>query len=112
MDIRTKDLAPLGFEGSGVFESWWHHFYYLEVPKKKAVYIWDNLDHELSHFDLDDKQWRSFKRGRLALVPLGCCCVTGRKYIEDPDIDYKGDMDKIFETKQTFLEFLKKTCME
>jgi hypothetical protein len=107
MNVKTRDLEPLGFQGNGMFPSTWHHFYYCELPKKKAIYVLDALELVVSCFMLTNEEWRRFKKGTLALVPPGCCCATGHDYLDNPTIVFKGDPAKVFRTKKKFLEFLK-----
>ena len=88
MKIWLKDVAPLGFKGSGMWDdSKWYHFYYKIVPSKRRVYIIDALDRNLSHFSLTSKQYKAYMNGELSLVPLGCCCASGGKYLENPKKD-------------------------
>jgi len=110
MKIYTKDLEPLGFKGNNIMISNWHHHYYCEVPSRKEVYVFDNFEHTVCHFELDGKQWSAFKRGTLGLVPPGCCGgLFGGKYTEDYKMDFQGDVEKIFGKrafKKKFLEYL------
>jgi len=111
MKIYAKDVAPLGFKGNGMFDdSKWHQFYYATLPKQCKVYIISSLDPDqsISHFSLSQSQYKEFKNGKLSLVPIGCCCASGGKYIENPIIDFRGDFQNVFGTKDKFLKFVKK----
>jgi len=110
MNLYAKDMEAIGFKGSNIFQSRWHHFYYRAVPKKKTVYIVDALDEIVEHFTLSIQEWRAFKRGTLKLIPVGCCNAAGGRALEDPAIDFKGDLEKIFKTKKKFLQYLDELC--
>jgi len=108
--IYLKDVAPLGFKGSGMFsDSRWHHFYYLEQPKQRRFYIIDSLDISVSHFNLTAREYKRYKQNELSLIPLGCCDAgcSNRETKENPIIDFKGDIEKIFKTKKKFIDYLK-----
>jgi hypothetical protein len=110
MHLYTKDLAKIGFKHSGLFDcSKIHHFYYAKVPSTRKIYVIDNFDQSLSHFCLTKKQWTEFPKGRLSLIPIGCCCATGNKYIENPLLDFKGDFKANFKTRSKTMEFIKST---
>jgi hypothetical protein len=108
MNIYTKDVAPLGFKGSDLMEDKWHHHYYAKFPKTCRVYIINSLDESVSHFQLTKKQYGDFEEGKLSLIPRGCCCATGNRYIENPVVDVEGDFDKLFGKKKAFLQYLEK----
>lgn len=109
MRITTKDVKPLGFKGSGMFDdSKWYQFYFASVPKHRKVYVISALDGTVSHFDLSKDDYEDFESGDLSVVPPGCCCASGNRFTEDFEIDFKGDVDKAFETKKDFLKFLKR----
>ena len=109
MRICTKDVEKLGFKGSGMFDdSKWYQFYYAQVPSKRRVYILASFDQSISHFTLNAKDWKDFKNGDLSLVPIGCCCASGNKYKENPVVDFEGDFEKRFKTKENTLKFIEK----
>ena len=116
MKFYSKDMSTIGFKGSNIFESKWHHFYYRAVPEKKSVYIFDALDERVQHFSLTNEEWNRFNKGTLSLVPFGCCgagCDSSRrKVIENPIIDFEGDTVKRFKTKSKFLKHLEELCNE
>lgn len=107
MNLYAKDVAKIGFKGSGLFDdSKWYHFYYAELPKTKQVYIIDSVEESVSHFNLSDTEWKEFKRNVLSLVPPGCCCASGNKYKEYPILDFKGDFKRCFKTLKNTLKFI------
>ena len=111
MHWYVKDLSKVGFKGSNIFQSNWHHFYFRAVPERKAVYILDALEERVQHFELTAEEWKKFKKGTLSLVPVGCCdagCSHQSK--EDPIVDFVGDTKKIFKTKKKFLDYLDNLC--
>lgn len=95
--INTKDLEPLGFKGLGLMASSWHHHYYLELPKKRKIYIVDSLDQSISHFKLTPKEYQQYKQDRVSLIPLGCCSAGGSDRIlkENPTLDFEGDFERL-----------------
>jgi hypothetical protein len=108
MYLYIKNVKPLGFTGSGLFESKWHQFYYAKVPKTRKVFIIDNLEQSISHFTLTKQLYNKFEKGKLSLVPAGCCCATGNKCVENPIIDFQGNWRKMFKTRNKTVEFIKK----
>ena len=68
--------------------------YYKKMPQVCAVMIVSNhvgdVVQYVQVFRLTQKQYISFARGKLSLIPTGCCCETGRQYIEGPDIMFRG----------------------
>ena len=114
MHWYIKDMKSIGFKGSNIFESRWHHFYYREVPKKKAVYILDALSERVQHFELTKQEWGKFKRGTLSLIPVGCC-DAGCSHCSHcshsvPIVDFEGNIRKVFGTKKNFLKYLDELC--
>jgi len=112
LKINTKDMEKIGFKGNGVFRSSWHQFYYRSVLEKKSIYIYDALDERVQHFKLTSSQWRAFDNGKLKLIPEGCCNASGGKAKENPEIDFHGDLKKVFKTKKKFLEYVNDLCTE
>ena len=108
MKIYAKDVAPLGFKGSGMFDnSKWYHFYYAKCPKSRRVYIIDAIENSISHFELDKKDWKAFVDGKLSLVPEGCCCASGGRFRENPIFDFMGEWKSVFGSKEKALEFVR-----
>ena len=108
MKLYTKDLTKIGFKHSGLFDdSKIHHFYYVKVPSTRKIYVIDNFDQSLSHFCLTKKQWAAFNKGKLVLIPLGCCCATGNENIENPILDFQGDFKTNFKSRKKTMEFIK-----
>lgn len=109
MKIYTKDVESLGFKCSGMFDdSKWNQFYYTKIQNKHRVYIIDNVDNSISHFNLNKKEWEAFEDGQLSLIPIGCCCATGNKFKENPVVDFQGDFEKFFGTKKKMLKYIEK----
>ena len=107
MRLYTKDVEKIGFEGSGLFDdSKWHRFYYAKVPKTRRIYIIDDFEPSVSHFELSKKEWKEFMNNKLSLVPIGCCCASGNKHKENPILDFKGDWKLTFRTRNKTLEFI------
>lgn len=107
MQLYVKDVEKIGFKGSGLFDdSKWFHFYYAKKPALKKIYVIDSIEQTISHFDLSAKEWKEFERGKLSLIPIGCCCATGGKYKDNPSIDFQGDFKTVFGTKNKTLKFI------
>lgn len=110
MNLNTKDVEKIGFQGVGLFDdSKWHHRYYAKLPKTRRIYVIDDLEQSLSHFELSDKEWRAFENDKLSLIPRGCCCVSGNRCKENPVLDFYGDWKKKFRTRNNTLKFIEKT---
>lgn len=113
MYLSTKDVKKIGFKGSGMFvDSKYNHFYYATVPNKKQVYIIDNYDQSVSHFSLSEMELKNFNKGKLSLIPIGCCSVGGGKCKYYPTLDFNGDFKESFRTKNKTIEFIKKLMGE
>ena len=113
MYLYKKDVEKIGFKGSGIFDdSKWHHFYYAKCPKTRKIYVIDDLEKSVSHFNLSEKEWKAFENGKLSLVPDGCCCASGGRYKDHPVIDFKGDWKKTFRTRNKTLAFIEKIMKE
>ena len=109
MDILTKDVEHLGFKG-GLFARQWHAVFNAVIREKRRVVIIDNVRQQISHFDLSEKHFEEYSANKIALVPEGCCCATGRPYIEHPTIDFMGDFRKAFKTKKKLVEYIESLC--
>lgn len=111
MKIYAKDLAPLGFKGIGMFDdSKWYHMYSLEIPSRRTFYIINVLDDSISHFTLTPKQYKLYKANKLSLIPLGCCNAgcSHLQSLENPNIDFQGNFEKVFGKKKNLLVYIEK----
>ncbi len=110
MNLKIKDVEKIGFKGVGLFDdSKWHQHYYAKLPKARRIYIIDDLEQSLSHFELSKKEWLAFEKNDLSLIPRGCCCVSGNKHKEHPILDFYGDWKRTFGTRNKTLKFIEKT---
>jgi hypothetical protein len=109
MKIYLRHVLPLGFKGSGMWDdSKWYQFYYKIVPSKRRVYIIDALECTLSYFRLTIKQYKAYMSGELSLVPLGCCCASGGRYIENPVLAIRAIRNKKNDSNKLFLKMVKR----
>ena len=106
MNLHVKDMNTVGFKSNNILLSAWSRFYHKPVPEKQLVYVVDALNERLMHFKLSKKQYKEFEEGKLSLVPVGCCNPTGKKSLEDPNIDHDGNFKAKFGSKNKFLEYL------
>lgn len=94
MIIRRKQVEPLGFKGSDMYENAaTHNHYYKKDPVKKTITVIGNLSPQtVSIFKLTDKQFAKFEKNKLGIVPPGCVSVSSRPMIETPDNVIEGDI--------------------
>lgn len=95
MLVYTRHVAPLGFKASGMFDdSKCVSHYYKKLPLVCAVMIVSNnigdVEQFIQVFRLSAEQYRKFEKGKLSLVPTGCCNATGRPSVDGPDIMFNG----------------------
>jgi hypothetical protein len=89
--LRTKLMEKLGFKGTGLFQTAYHTHYKKSLPENRAVIVVGALAPAMVNvFALGEKDWRAYQRGTLALVPTGCCSVSGRRYAE-PNVSVEFD---------------------
>lgn len=109
MNLNTKDVEKIGFKGTGLFDdSKWHHYYYAKLPKTRQIYIIDDLEQSLSHFDLNKEEWKAFENNKLSLIPRCCVYTRGNRCKENPVLDFYGNWKKRFGTKNNTLKFIEK----
>lgn len=101
--IYDRQVAPLGFKGTGLFaHSRWHLNYYRAFPEERIVLgICGGLIPDgVWRFDLTKAQMRAFQRGKLSLVPPGCCYPTRRPQLETYTWVYNGTIKNLRHLKQ------------
>jgi hypothetical protein len=104
MIVKTKLMKALGFKGSGMFvDSPSYSHYYKAIPEARCVLgLGNSCPSCIYVFRLTPEQYRAFERGKLGLVPPGCCNATGGTSVEDPAVLYEGP----FETARKVTELL------
>lgn len=92
MIVKTKLMKALGFKGSGMFvDSPSYSHYYKAIPEARCVLgLSNSCPSGIYVFRLTPEQYRAFERGKLGLVPPGCCNASGGKSVEDPAVLYEG----------------------
>lgn len=101
--MYTRQVRPLGFKGSGVFvDSAWHLNYYRTFPKQRVVLgiCGGMVPDGVWRFDLTCKQMKAFQKGKLSLVPPGCCSASHRPSLEDPKWVHEGEIKNLRHLKQ------------
>ena len=101
--IYKRQVEPMGFKGNGMFiDSQWHQNYY-RVFEKECVVIGIGggvVPDGVWRFDLIRAQMKSFKKGRLGLVPPGCCYPTRKRQLSDFKWVFEGTIKNLRHLKQ------------
>ena len=95
MKLTRKQLKPLGFKGTHVFDSNWHAHWYRSFPKACAVVGINCISPEgIWKTALTPAQMRSFSRGGISIEIPGCCGgATGHTCIEGNRVwFYQGEI--------------------
>jgi len=102
MNVRSKQVEPLGFKGNGMFcDSATHNYYYKSDPINFTITVIGNLfPQTICRFQLNSKQYKSFKEGNLSLVPPGCCNASGGPTINHCEVLFEGTFKSMAQIKQ------------
>lgn len=102
MNVRRKQVEPLGFKGSGMYAAAaTHNHYYKSDPINFTVTVIGNMvPQTICRFQLNPKQYRMFKDGKLSLVPPGCCNPSGGPTIERCEVLFEGTFKSMAQIKQ------------
>jgi hypothetical protein len=86
-------MEPLGFKGADMYsDSNWHNHWYRTFRAKGIVIgVSCLIPHGLFIFKLTPRQMTSFVRGKLSLVPPGCCHASGGKHTENYEWVHQGE---------------------
>ena len=81
MILNKKNLAPLGFRCSHYASN---DSLTLHWRKRGTrIEVADGITNQLGTFDLSKAELRAFNKGKLALVPPGCCSPCSGKTLEE-----------------------------
>jgi hypothetical protein len=99
MNIKTKQIAPLGFNGSGMYDyaTSYNHYYKKDPVNYRIIGVTSLCGNTVFSFQLTKEQYAAFEKGNLSLVPPGCCCASGRPYIDNDEcnIHYDGNIKNV-----------------
>lgn len=97
MRIWLRQVAPIGFKGSGLFDdSKEYSFYYKKDPKKRKVIVLGNTAIQtVSVFTFTPKEYKAFERGKLGITPPGCCNAVGKPSKECYSMIHQGDIKSL-----------------
>jgi hypothetical protein len=101
--VYLRQVAPLGFKGTGMFiDSKWHHNYYRVFEKEYVVIgICGGLVPDgVWRFDLTRAQMRAFKKGKLSVIPPDCCSASHRPKVDDYKWVFEGTIKNLRHLKQ------------
>jgi len=92
MKLIGRNLKPLGFKSSGLFEDATS----LCLHRRESplgVEFADGMHGRLGIFRLSPSQKRAFKKGKLSLVPPGCCAPMRKpsEILENAEILFEGE---------------------
>lgn len=91
---KAKTMERYGFKGNSIFtDAKSHSLYYKKFPACRCVLVVANynIPQSIQVFRLTPRDYRSFRRGNLSLVPVGCCHPTPGRFLNSPDVLWEGD---------------------
>lgn len=93
MILRTRYMRPLGYKGSGMFDdSPSYSHYYKKLPECCSVVVVSNTcPTYIGVFRLTKRQYAAFEKGKLSLVPNGCCSPTAKAQVDGCDVLFSGE---------------------
>ncbi len=82
MQIKTKHVISLGFEGTSIWSSSFHWLYKKTYPDHKAILVINNHEpQQIELFRLNALQYKKYQKNKLSLVPSGHCSVSGCEHV-------------------------------
>lgn len=115
MLVYKRHVEPLGFKGSSMFsDTKCCSFYYRKLPEACAVLVVSNeaSKNRIQVFRLEPSQYKEFEKGKLSLIPDGCCNPSGGKSIEHSDILFDGIFKNAKHIRETIAAFEKALLSE
>jgi hypothetical protein len=101
--IYTRQVRPLGFKGSGMFDSSrWHLNYYRVFHKERVILgICGGLDPDgVWRYDLTSKQMKAWEANKLSVTPPGCCSASQRSSLKAYKWVHEGTIKNLRHLKQ------------
>jgi hypothetical protein len=104
MHIKTKQIEPLGFKGSGMYDhaASYNHYYRKDKKNSCIIGVTQLYPPTVFSFPLTKKQFTEFEAGKLSLVPPGCCNASGGKHIDHDKctVHHEGEIKNMRHLKE------------
>lgn len=93
MYIKTKQIEPLGFKGSGMYDSAssFNYYYKKDPLNHRIIGIVNIFPQSVYSYQLTPNEYKQFENNKLGIIPPGCCSASGRKCKENYTLHYEGE---------------------